>query len=104
MMVSVAVECISRGAPPRAADTVHRMAKIDTSGSLVSLQHVASHHVPYAVLLYERYLGRPFASHRDAVSELVGEVMENAIEERLTRARISFRKTKRAERVPGFDQ
>ncbi len=30
--------------------------------------------------------------------------MESAIEERLSRARISFRKTKRAERVPGFDQ
>jgi hypothetical protein len=30
--------------------------------------------------------------------------MESAIEERLTRSRISFRKTKRAERIPGFDQ
>ena len=30
-------------------------------------------------MLYERYLGRPFAAHRDAVSELVGEVMENVI-------------------------
>ena len=65
---------------------------------------MATHHVPYAMLLYERFLGRPFASHRDAVSELVGEVMETAIEEHLTRAGISFRKTKRAESVPGFDQ
>jgi phosphoribosylamine-glycine ligase len=38
------------------------------------------------------------------VSELVGDVMESAIEERLARARITFRKTKRAERVPGFEQ
>jgi hypothetical protein len=30
--------------------------------------------------------------------------MEQAIEERLARARITFRKTKRAERVPGFEQ
>lgn len=37
-------------------------------------------HIPYAVLLYEHYLGRPFASHRDGVSELVGDVMESAIE------------------------
>jgi hypothetical protein len=71
---------------------------------LASLRHVASTHVPYAILLYERYLGRPFASHRDSVSELVGDVMESAIEERLSRAHITFRKTKRAERVPGFDQ
>ena len=38
------------------------------------------------------------------MSELVGDVMESAIEERLAGARITFRKTKRAERVPGFEQ
>jgi len=56
------------------------------------------------MLLYERFLGRPFATHRDSVSELVGEVMENEVEEQLRNAGISFRKTKRAERVEGFDQ
>jgi hypothetical protein len=56
------------------------------------------------MLLYERFLGRPFAGHRDSVSELVGDPLESAIEEVLTRAGISFRKTKRAERVEGFDQ
>ena len=103
-LVSVAVEYIARGAPPGAADTVHRLDKVDTSHGLESLRHVASQHVPYAMLLYERYLGRPFATHRDAVSELVGDTMETAIEERLTRARITFRKTKRAESIPGYDQ
>lgn len=38
------------------------------------------------------YLGRPFATHRDAVSELVGEVMENAVEQRLREAGVSYRK------------
>ena len=103
-LVSVAVEYITRGSPPGAADTVHRLDKVDTSHGLESLRHVASQHVPYAMLLYERYLGRPFATHRDAVSEQVGDVMETAIEERLTRARITFRKTKRAESIPGYDQ
>ena len=103
-LISVAVEYIIRGSPPGAADTVHRLDKVDTSHGLESLRHVASQHVPYAMLLYERYLGRPFATHRDAVSEQVGDVMETAIEERLARARITFRKTKRAERVPGYDQ
>lgn len=56
------------------------------------------------VLLYERFLGRPFAAHRDSVSELVGNLVESAIEDVLTRARISYRKTRRAERVEGFDQ
>ena len=103
-LISVAVEYITRGSPPGAADTVHRLDKVDSSRGLESLRHVASQHVPYAMLLYERYLGRPFASHRDSVSELVGDVMETAIEEHLSRARIAFRKTKRAERVPGYDQ
>jgi hypothetical protein len=69
----------------------------------MSLRRSADLHVPYAMLLYERYLGRPFAFHRDSVSELIGDVMESAIESRLHKSRITYRKTKRAERVPGFD-
>jgi hypothetical protein len=103
-LISVAVEYIYRGAPPGAEDTVHRLAKADTAEGLTSLQHVATEHVPYSVLLYERYLGRPFASYRDSISELVGDVMESAIEERLRKARITFRKTGQAERIPGFAQ
>jgi len=34
----------------------------------------------------------------------VGDIVENAVEDHLARNRISYRKTKRAERVPGFDQ
>ena len=103
-LVKVAIEYISRGAPSGAADTVHRLAKVDTTEGLSSLRHVAASHVPYSVLLYERYLGRPFASHRDSVSELVGDVMESAVEERLANAGITFRKTRRAERIEGFEQ
>lgn len=103
-LISVAVEYITRGAPAGASDAVHRLAKFDTDIGLPALQKAANLHVPYAVLLYERYLGRPYASHRDAVSELVGDVMESAIEERLSRANITFRKTRRAERIKGFAQ
>ena len=42
--------------------------------------------------------------HRDSISELVGDLVESAIEVVLTDAGISFRKTKRAERITGFDQ
>jgi hypothetical protein len=103
-LVSVAVFYLTHAGEKVSKDTVHRLAKFDSTEGLSSLRHAASHHVPYAVLLYERYLGRPFASHRDSVSEFVGDVMESAIEERLTRSRITFRKTKRAERIPGFAQ
>ncbi|MBI2339276.1 MAG: hypothetical protein HYU99_02760 [Deltaproteobacteria bacterium] len=103
-LVSVAIDYVSRGAPVGVEDTVHRLAKADTEQGLISLRHVSATHVPYAILLYERYLGRPFASHRDSVSGLVGDIMESAIEERLTRAKITFRKTGRAERIKGFAQ
>ena len=56
------------------------------------------------MLLYERFLGRPFATHRDAVSDLVGEVVESAVEAVLAKGRVSNRKTKRIERITGFDQ
>jgi hypothetical protein len=103
-LVSVAVHYITQGAPAGADDTVHRLDKIDTAAGLASVQHAATQHVPYAVLLYERYMGRPFASHRDSVSELVGDVMEIAIEERLSRAGISARRMRRGARVRGYRQ
>ncbi len=83
---------------------IHRLDQVATRSGLVSLRHVAAEGIPYAMLLYERFLGRPFAGHRDAVSELVGAIMENAVEGKLRQAGISFRKTKRAERIEGFDQ
>ena len=103
-LVSVAVEYITRGAPGAANDTVHRLAKVDTMAGLDSVRHSANFHVPYAALLHERHLGRPFASYRDSVSGMVGDVMESAVESELAARRITFRKTKRAERIAGFDQ
>ena len=49
-------------------------------------------------------MGRPFAGHRDSVSELVGDSLESAIEDVLVKAGVSYRKTKRAERIVSFDQ
>ncbi len=103
-LIRVAVQYIGEGAPAAQDGFLHRLAKFDTTYGKKSLEHAALENVPYAVLLYERYLGRPFAAHRDAVSELVGEVMENAIEQRLRAAGVSYRKTGRAERIPGFGQ
>ncbi len=103
-LITCAINYIVKGSPENQEGFVHRLAKFDTQGGLESLKYAAREDVPYAVLLYERYLGRPFAGHRDAVSELVGEVMENAVEERLRRAGVSYRKTGRAARIPGFGQ
>lgn len=103
-LIRVAVSYIVKGAPEDLDGFVHRLATFDTQSGLESLKYAAAESIPYAVLLYERYLGRPFAGHRDAVSELVGEVMESAVELRLRNAGVSYRKTGRAERIPGFGQ
>jgi hypothetical protein len=103
-LVETACELIEQGCPIVENGKVHRLDKADSRHALPSTKQLADLGVPYAMLLYERFLGRPFAGHRDSVSELVGDGLETAIEEQLSRAGISFRKTKRAERLAGFDQ
>lgn len=103
-MIQAGVETLMSGVGPENQAVLHRLDKVDTKEGIKSLQPIADLGVPYAVLLYERFLGRPFASHRDAVSERVGEIVEGAIKDVLTEAKVSFRETKRAERITGFDQ
>lgn len=103
-LVRTACSLLQEGAPVAELGRLHRLDKADTKHGLPGLQHLAGMGVPYAMLLYERFLGRPFAGHRDSVSELVGDSLETAIEDVLTKAGLSFRKTKRAEKIPGFDQ
>jgi hypothetical protein len=103
-LVDTAAALLNAPVPTVDSDKLHRLDKADTRDGVVSIRSLARMGAPYAMLLYERFLGRPFAGHRDSVSELVGDSLESAIEEVLTAAGMSFRKTKRAERVPGFDQ
>jgi hypothetical protein len=103
-LVDVACQLLNEGAPKTGPRKLHRLDKADTKRGVESVQTLAGIGVPYAMLLYERFLGRPFAGHRDSVSELVGDSLESVIEDVLATAGISYRKTKRAERVPGFDQ
>lgn len=103
-LVDTTCRLIREGVGEVPEDMIHRLDKADTRSGLSGLRHLANEGAPYAMLLYERFLGRPFASHRDSVSELVGEAMEIAVEDQLREAGVSFRKTKRAERVEGFDQ
>lgn len=103
-MIEAGVQMLVRGAGAVPPGVIHRLDKADTANGIVSLQSLSDLGAPYPVLLYERFLGRPFASHRDSVSELVGELVEVAIKNVLSDAKIGFRETKRAERIPGFDQ
>jgi len=103
-MIQAGVDILIAGAKTDVPTLLHRLDKADTKEGLKSVEAVADLGVPYPVLLYDRFLGRPFASHRDSVSELVGEVVEAAIKDVLTDAKVSFRDTKRAEKITGFDQ
>jgi hypothetical protein len=103
-LIRVACQLINEGASSVDADRIHRLDKCDTKEGKSSVQSVASIGVPYSMLLYERFLGRPFAGHRDSVSELVGDPLESGIESVLAAAGVTFQKTKRAKSVPGFKQ
>jgi len=103
-MIEAGVRTIEKGPGIVPAGIVHRLDKADTAEGFKSVQSIADLGAPYPVLLYERFLGRPYATHRDSVSELVGEVVEVAVKNVLAAAKVSFRETKRAERIVGFDQ
>jgi len=103
-LIETACRMLKEGAPPVATDKIHRLEKADTQTGIAGVQALSGMGVPYAMLLYERFLGRPFAGHRDSVSDLIGDSLEAAVEDTLSKAGISYRKTKRAEKIAGFDQ
>ena len=103
-LIETACRLLKEGAPDVPPDKLHRLDKADTKAGISGVQSLADLGAPYAMLLYERFLGRPFAGHRDSVSDLIGDSLESATEDILTKAGVSYRKTKRAEKIPGFDQ
>jgi len=103
-LVETACQLLQEGAPPVEEDELHRLEKADTAEGLSSLQAAGRLGIPYPMLLYERFLGRPFATHRDSVSEVIGDSVEAAIEDILCEAGVPYRKTRRAEKISGFDQ
>lgn len=103
-MIELASDIMQQSCPEVGPESIHRLQKGDTAKGLETIRTMAAIGAPYAMLLYERFLGRPFAGHRDSVSELIGSNLESPIESILMAYGISFRKTKRAERIVGFDQ
>ena len=103
-LVATACAFLKKNVPSVASDKIHRLDKADTKTGLDGIKSLADIGAPYAMLLYERFLGRPFAGHRDSVSDLIGDSLESAIEDVLSKAGISYRKTKRAEKIQGFEQ
>ncbi len=104
VLLDAACALMREGPPATDPDKLHRLDKPDTKLGADSIRTLTILGVSYSMLLYERFLGRPFAGHRDSVSELVGDPLESGIRHVLDDAGISFRSTKRAEKVPGFPQ
>ncbi len=94
---------ISRSRPPVKPNEVHRLDKFDTTNGQETIQAAFEQEL-YPEILYERILGRPYASHRDSISENVGDLVEMRIEELLDTHRINYRKTRRREAILGFPQ
>lgn len=85
-------------------DSVHRLEKVDTAGGQSTVVAAFQAGVSYSELLYERLLGRPYASHRDSVSGEVGDLIENAISRLLDDYGIDGAMARAREHVPGFEQ
>lgn len=103
-LVTTAVQLITQGAPTTTAGVIHRLDKVDTKEGLIAVKRLAKTGAPYDVLLYERFLGRPFASHRDSVSEKVGDILEDAIGKSMDSQNIPYHKAGVAERFEDMDQ
>ncbi len=56
------------------------------------------------MLLYERFLGRPFATYRDSISKKVGDILEDALRARLDSSRVPYHQAGVAERFEDMDQ
>lgn len=103
-LVRTAVNLIKQGAPPIGEGVIHRLDKVDTREGLEAIKQLVKAGVPYEMLLYERLLGRPFASHRDAVSEDVGDILEDAVRKTLDSQSIPYHKAGVGERFEDMDQ
>lgn len=103
-LVAAAVTTILGGAPGAAGEVVHRLDKVDTRTGLEGVRRLGETGVDYEMLLYERFMGRPFATHRDAVSEKVGDVLEGAVESKLRSEGIPYHKAGVGERFQDMDQ
>jgi hypothetical protein len=104
-IVPFLTDVVRRPCPSVPEDKVHRFDKIDTKDGQASVRRLLERGtVSYSELLYERMLGRPYATHRDSVSDIVGKLIENAVQELLTEHDIDGRATRYREKVPGFKQ
>jgi len=74
--------------PPK--DFKSRLDKIDTEDGWASVQKAAAGGIDYGDLLYERYVDGSWLAVRSAYSEKKGRLIEDAVADLLTEAKIAF--------------
>jgi len=70
-LVDTACQLLNSAVPEVGRDKIHRLDKADTIGGMGTIRALSVLGAPYAMLLYERFLGQPYAGHRDSVSVLM---------------------------------
>ena len=103
-LVNTAVHLILSRPPELGDEVLHRLSKADTADGIEGVRALAGSGVSYVTLLYERFLGRAFATHRDTVSGQVGDIVEEAVTHVLIDAQIPYYKAGVAERFEDMDQ
>lgn len=88
-LIRTAVEKIEEPTPETGDDVVHRFDLIDRQNGIQSVREAHDHGIYYN-MLRERYLGRPFASHVDSVSDERGDVMEDAVKDILEETGVPY--------------
>ncbi len=83
---------------------IDRHDKFDTRHGWTNVCQCATNRVPYSTLLYERYLGRPFAHVVDALSERKADLIELPVQSLLVKHGIPHYRSKTIEKIPGFEQ
>lgn len=73
-----------------ADDFKSRLDKVDTQEGWASVQQASAGGIDYGDLLYERYVDGPWLAVRAAYSEKKGRLIEDAVAELLTEAKIGF--------------
>jgi len=103
-LLRYAVNILNEGIGEVPDDVSHRLDMVDKGPDAEPLSTLAREGVPYERLLFERYRGRPFATYRDAVSEKVGNRMEDAVESELEDAGVPHYRTEATEEIEGINQ
>lgn len=88
-LIRTAVEKIEEPVPDTSDDVIHRFDLIDRQEGIESVRDAHEEGI-YCNLLRERYLGRPFASHVDSVSDERGDLMEDAVKDLLGDAGVPY--------------